>query len=57
MLKNDLREVGKLESTEVKAAPRAYETPELVVLGQAYHLVQADDYTKLTQESNGYFKD
>ena len=38
-------------------AVRAYATPRLVVLGEAFHLVQADDFHKMTQEKNGYFYD
>ena len=58
MSKNELK-VGKLESTEAKPtmAPRSYGKPELVVLGQAFHLVQGDDYTKTIMETDGsYFE-
>ncbi|HVS37260.1 MAG TPA: hypothetical protein VMS17_16990 [Gemmataceae bacterium] len=61
MLKNEMREVGKLESAEVKAsetaAPRAYATPRLVVLGRAFKLVQGSDLYKDFQDPNGFFRD
>jgi hypothetical protein len=59
MTQNEKTSVGlTTHSKETKLeAARGYSAPRLVVLGQAFHLVQGTDYTKMTQERNGKFYD
>jgi hypothetical protein len=59
MSNNESREMGKKElKAGMPAAPRAYSAPQLLVLGQAAHLVQGSDSYKMTMDGgpgSGYY--
>jgi hypothetical protein len=49
--------LGARATLTEQAASRAYSTPHLVVLGQAYNLVQGKDVTKDFKDTHGdYYK-